>query len=121
MRFVKDIKSIFIMSLLINAALFIIFWSDVELGLEAVFQRAIKLQVKNKVCDVNLNDDRPYISNKTDLKMIYYVTPTYPRPEQTPELTRLAHTLMHVPSIHWIVADDQPVCSDQVLSILRYV
>lgn len=53
--------------------------------------------------------------------MIYYVTPTYPRPEQVPELMRLAHTLMHVPRLHWIVADDQAVCSDRVLKILRYV
>lgn len=59
--------------------------------------------------------------NKTDLKMIYFVTPTYPRPEQIPELTRLAHTMMHVPRIHWIVADDQPLCSAQVLNILRLV
>ncbi|XP_049871192.1 galactosylgalactosylxylosylprotein 3-beta-glucuronosyltransferase S-like [Pectinophora gossypiella] len=51
--------------------------------------------------------------------MIYFVTPTYPRPEQTPELIRQAHTLMHVPRIHWIVADDKYKCSRHVLGILR--
>lgn len=81
--------------------------------------KSIPLTVKNKLCSVNFNDDRVHISNNTNLKMIYYITPTYPRPEQIPEITRLAHTLMHVSRLHWIVADDQPICSDQVLSVLR--
>lgn len=75
--------------------------------------------VKKILCFVKPNDDRSYINKTTDLKMIYYVTPTYPRPEQVPELTRLAHTLMHVPRIHWIIADDQPHCSDIVSDILK--
>lgn len=80
-----------------------------------------KVNVKNKLCYVNFNDERTNVNKTSELKMIYYVTPTYPRPEQMPELTRLAHTLMHVPRIHWIVADDQPHCSDTVLKLLRWV
>uniref|UniRef100_A0A182SKX6 galactosylgalactosylxylosylprotein 3-beta-glucuronosyltransferase n=1 Tax=Anopheles maculatus TaxID=74869 RepID=A0A182SKX6_9DIPT len=38
--------------------------------------------------------------------MIYFVTPTYPRREQIAEIIRLGQTLMHVPRLHWIVADD---------------
>lgn len=68
---------------------------------------------------MNYNDERPFVNNGSDLKIIYYVTPTYPRPEQVPELTRLAHTLMHVPKLHWIVADDQSICSEEVANILK--
>ncbi|KAL4705703.1 hypothetical protein ACJJTC_018776 [Scirpophaga incertulas] len=77
------------------------------------------LMVTNRLCFVNSVDDRTHMSDKADLQIIYYVTPTYPRPEQIPELIRLSHTLMHVPKIHWIVADDQVECSPQVLSVLR--
>ncbi|CAG4962216.1 unnamed protein product [Parnassius apollo] len=98
----------------------LIFWSNIGiLSFENVDSKSIPLAVKNKLCFVNYADDRPHISNSTNLKMIYYVTPTYPRPEQAPELTRLAHTLMHVPRLHWIIADDQPICSELVLNILR--
>lgn len=45
------------------------------------------------------------------LPTIYFVTPTYPRREQIAELTRLGQTLMHVPNIHWIVADDFDGCN----------
>lgn len=83
--------------------------------------KKIPINVKNKLCYVNFNDDRTHMNKTSELKMIYYVTPTYPRPEQMPELTRLAHTLMHVPRIHWIVADDQQLCSDTVVSLLRWV
>ncbi|CAH2239926.1 jg557, partial [Pararge aegeria aegeria] len=81
--------------------------------------RSIPVAVKNTICYVNYNDDRQCVNNNTNLRMIYYITPTYPRPEQVPELMRLAHTLMHVPRLHWIVADDQSVCSEPVISILR--
>ncbi|XP_066960398.1 galactosylgalactosylxylosylprotein 3-beta-glucuronosyltransferase S-like [Macrobrachium rosenbergii] len=39
-------------------------------------------------------------------RMIYVITPTYPRVNQIPEMTRLAQTLMLVPDVHWIVAED---------------
>lgn len=83
--------------------------------------KGVPLNVKNKLCYVNYNDNRSHTFKTSDMKMIYFVTPTYPRPEQVPELTRLAHTLMHVPRIHWIVADDQEICSDPVFDILRSV
>lgn len=83
--------------------------------------RGTPLKVKNKLCFVNPMDRRKpgHLYNKTDIKMIYFITPTYPRPEQVPELTRLGYTLMHVPRLHWIIADDEPTCSDEVLNILR--
>lgn len=63
------------------------------------------------------------IANSTltdpNLPTIYIITPTYPRLEQIPELTRLGHTLMHVPKVHWIVADDTLNKSADVENVLR--
>lgn len=47
---------------------------------------------------------------------LYIITPTYHRPEQIPELTRMAQTLMHVQNLHWLVIEDAenktPLVSD---------
>uniref|UniRef100_A0A182QZC4 Galactosylgalactosylxylosylprotein 3-beta-glucuronosyltransferase n=1 Tax=Anopheles farauti TaxID=69004 RepID=A0A182QZC4_9DIPT len=58
------------------------------------------------------------LSNGTE-PMIYFVTPTYPRREQIPEIIRLGQTLMHVPRLHWIVADDTDSCSDTLNRHIR--
>ncbi|XP_075990905.1 galactosylgalactosylxylosylprotein 3-beta-glucuronosyltransferase S-like [Anticarsia gemmatalis] len=124
MKSVNLLKKTFVMATILSAIIFVFFWANMELvSMESagtlLVAKGIPLNVKNKLCYVNYNDDRNYINKTSDLKMIYFVTPTYPRPEQVPELTRLAHTLMHVPRIHWIIADDQPICSDAVYDILR--
>jgi Glycosyltransferase family 43 len=54
----------------------------------------------------------------TPLPIIYFVTPTYPRREQFPELIRLGQTLMHIPNLHWIVADDTEQCNPYLDSLL---
>ncbi|XP_061516197.1 galactosylgalactosylxylosylprotein 3-beta-glucuronosyltransferase S isoform X1 [Anopheles gambiae] len=51
--------------------------------------------------------------------VIYFVTPTYPRREQIAEIIRLGQTLMHVPRLHWIVADDTNSCSEVLNSHIR--
>ncbi|KAL1378080.1 hypothetical protein pipiens_015832, partial [Culex pipiens pipiens] len=51
--------------------------------------------------------------------IIYFVTPTYPRREQIAEITRLGQTLMHVPYLHWIVADDTDGCNRVLNSLLK--
>ncbi|GIY61244.1 galactosylgalactosylxylosylprotein 3-beta-glucuronosyltransferase 3 [Caerostris darwini] len=53
--------------------------------------------VKTLQKSVNAYDSRP---------RIFIVTPTYARPVQKAELTRLSHTLLLVPNIHWIVIED---------------
>ncbi|XP_044256480.1 galactosylgalactosylxylosylprotein 3-beta-glucuronosyltransferase P-like [Tribolium madens] len=40
------------------------------------------------------------------LPPLYVITPTYRRPEQLAELTRLSHTLMLVKNVFWIVVED---------------
>lgn len=41
-----------------------------------------------------------------DIPTIYAITPTYARPVQKAELTRLSHTFLLVPNFHWIVVED---------------
>ncbi|XP_068618098.1 galactosylgalactosylxylosylprotein 3-beta-glucuronosyltransferase S-like [Battus philenor] len=120
MKSYRYLKKTLAMALFLSAVWLLFFWNNIGiLSLEKVGSKSIPLAVKNKVCFENYLDFRSHINNNSNLKMIYYVTPTYPRPEQVPELTRLAHTLMHVPRVHWIIADDQPICSEVVLNILR--
>lgn len=52
-------------------------------------------------------------------QIIYFVTPTYPRREQIPEIIRLGQTLMHIPYLHWIVADDTDVCNRVLNNLLK--
>jgi Glycosyltransferase family 43 len=55
------------------------------------------------------------------LPVIYVVTPTYRRPEQVPELTRMAQTLLNVPAIHWIVVEDNNSTTPAIRALLdRY-
>ena len=44
---------------------------------------------------------------KQTLPWIFVITPTYSRPVQKAELTRLAQTLLHVRHVHWIVVEDR--------------
>lgn len=37
---------------------------------------------------------------------LYIITPTYRRPEQLAEITRLGYTLKHVPNLFWLVIED---------------
>ncbi|XP_056604361.1 galactosylgalactosylxylosylprotein 3-beta-glucuronosyltransferase 3 [Triplophysa dalaica] len=44
--------------------------------------------------------------SKPNLHAIYVITPTYARLVQKAELSRLSHTFLHVPRLHWIVVED---------------
>jgi len=48
----------------------------------------------------------PSLNQSVDLPTIYIITPTYTRPVQKAELTRLQNTLKHVLSLHWILVED---------------
>lgn len=50
---------------------------------------------------------------------IYVVTPTYKRPEQIAELTRLSQTLMHVDNLQWLVVEDATSKSRHVSNLLK--
>ncbi|XP_058447331.1 galactosylgalactosylxylosylprotein 3-beta-glucuronosyltransferase S [Malaya genurostris] len=77
------------------------------------------------VCFESFADTRKRIfygtesDNAVDPATIYFVTPTYPRREQFAEITRLGQTLMHVPHLHWIVADDTDSCNQYLNNLLK--
>lgn len=75
------------------------------------------------VCSEMHVDARTHFSTNEDsfdaLPTIYFVTPTYPRREQIAEITRLGQTLMHIPKLHWIVADDSDSCNAFLDHLLR--
>ncbi|XP_050425601.1 galactosylgalactosylxylosylprotein 3-beta-glucuronosyltransferase P-like [Adelges cooleyi] len=50
---------------------------------------------------------------------IYIITPTYRRPEQIADLTRMAQTLMLVRDIHWLVVEDSEAKSQLLSSLLH--
>ena len=54
-----------------------------------------------------------------DLPVIFVITPTYTRPAQKAELTRLAQTLVLVANIHWIVIEDRNDTSQLVAKLLK--
>lgn len=51
-------------------------------------------------------------------RVIYAITPTYARPVQEAELTRLCHTFRLVPNLHWIVVEDSTARTSVVSSLL---
>lgn len=57
--------------------------------------------------------------NSEEPEPLYIITPTYRRPEQIPELTRMAHTLMLVKNVHWLVIEDATVATKQVTQLLE--
>ncbi|GAB0092221.1 Galactosylgalactosylxylosylprotein 3-beta-glucuronosyltransferase [Sergentomyia squamirostris] len=69
------------------------------------------------LCKVNLRDSRKF--NEKPLPTIYFITPTYPRREQIAEIVRLGQTLMHIPNLHWILADDVDGCNPYLDVILN--
>lgn len=56
-----------------------------------------------------MDEDRPYI---------YAITPTFTRPAQKAELTRLAQTFTLVPKFHWIIVEDAAKKTDLVRNFL---
>lgn len=54
-----------------------------------------------------------------NLPIVYTVTPTYSRPTQKAELTRLSQTLLLVPNLHWIIVEDAAERTDLVTRFLK--
>ncbi|XP_043261562.1 galactosylgalactosylxylosylprotein 3-beta-glucuronosyltransferase I isoform X1 [Colletes gigas] len=63
----------------------------------------MKLIEKNSV--LSDSGKREYADKPT----IYVITPTFARPVQKAELTRLSQTFLHVPNLHWIVVEDAAI------------
>ena len=56
----------------------------------------------------------------SSLKKLYIITPTFRRPEQIAELTRLFQTLKQVSNLHWILVEDATTgnCSIAITNLL---
>lgn len=52
-------------------------------------------------------------------KVIYAITPTYDRPHQIAELTRLSQLVMLVPEIHWIIIEDASFKNIEISKIIN--
>lgn len=52
---------------------------------------------------------------------LYIITPTYRRPEQIAEITRLGYTLKHVPNLFWLVIEDATVPTALVTRQLKRI
>ena len=60
----------------------------------------------------------PVDVNDNSLPIIYAVTPTYARPVQKAELTRLCQTFLLVPNLHWVLVEDSKMKSNLVTNLL---
>ncbi|XP_055307498.1 galactosylgalactosylxylosylprotein 3-beta-glucuronosyltransferase P [Sitodiplosis mosellana] len=70
----------------------------------------------------NINSIEVKESTKTpSLPPLYVITPTYRRPEQLAEITRLGYTLKHVPNIFWLVIEDATVATPLVTRQLKRI
>ena len=58
-------------------------------------------------------------ANALHIPTIYAITPTYARPVQKAELTRLANTFLHVPNFHWILIEDSAQKTNLVTNFLK--
>lgn len=52
---------------------------------------------------------------------LYIITPTYRRPEQIAEITRLGYTLKHIPNLFWLVIEDATVPTALVTRQLKRI
>ncbi|XP_077875911.1 galactosylgalactosylxylosylprotein 3-beta-glucuronosyltransferase 2 isoform X1 [Ictidomys tridecemlineatus] len=64
------------------------------------------------------NESRPRPQPEPLLPTIYAITPTYSRPVQKAELTRLANTFRQVAQLHWILVEDAAARSELVSRFL---
>lgn len=55
------------------------------------------------------------------LPMIYVISPTFSRPTQIPDLTRLSHTLLLIPRLHWILVEDASSPTPEVTDFLSHL
>lgn len=64
------------------------------------------------------NESRAQPPPQAQLPTIYAITPTYSRPVQKAELTRLANTFRQVAQLHWILVEDAAARSELVSRFL---
>ncbi|XP_050527025.1 galactosylgalactosylxylosylprotein 3-beta-glucuronosyltransferase P [Daktulosphaira vitifoliae] len=95
--------------------------SKVEIGDDTTVSKEMLLGITRQIaryvvyssgCSVSPISGPPPIT-------LYIITPTYRRPEQVADLTRMAQTLMLVRDIHWLVIEDAKSKSPQLNALLQ--
>uniref|UniRef100_A0A1Q3FZL3 Galactosylgalactosylxylosylprotein 3-beta-glucuronosyltransferase n=2 Tax=Culex tarsalis TaxID=7177 RepID=A0A1Q3FZL3_CULTA len=61
------------------------------------------------------------VDNTKQLPPLYIITPTYRRPEQLAEITRLGYTLKHVPNLFWLIVEDAESRTESVTRLLKQI
>lgn len=126
-------KNVFKKNIIVNLFMNVFFFCFFFLLISGDYLRTVSsaetINDSSFVCKENFIDARTFgglkttpatdVDNDAGLPTIYFITPTYPRREQIAELTRLGQTLMHVPNLHWIVADDVDSCNVFLDSLLN--
>ena len=77
-----------------------------------------KLKDLEKELRAKYSDKSKDMTHDDNLPMIYTITPTYARPVQKAELTRLVHTFLHIKNLHWIVIEDSAWKTPLVTNLL---
>ncbi|XP_075693434.1 galactosylgalactosylxylosylprotein 3-beta-glucuronosyltransferase 3 isoform X2 [Rhinoderma darwinii] len=71
----------------------------------------------NRASDVRRREN-PQHRGGDNVPVIYVITPTYARPHQRAELTRLSQTLLLLPALHWILVEDSAERTALVANLL---
>lgn len=80
---------------------------------ELALQISRELISSSKGCDYSISNTIEWPE-----PTLYLITPTYRRPEQLAELTRMAQTLMHVRNLVWLVIEDANSTTELVTKLL---
>ena len=87
--------------------------------LERLETTSLRLKrLENALNPVKASIVRSPRAHRRDLPVIVAITPTYTRPTQKADLTRLSLTLRQVPNFHWILVEDSKVKTDKVKRFL---
>lgn len=73
----------------------------------------------NKIYQICDSVSKSINNVNNNLPIIFAITPTFTRPVQKAELTRLAQSFLLVPNFHWIVVEDSSVKTKLVANLLK--
>lgn len=118
MKIFSHMKKMFLVIVCLSIIIVYLMWTSQGKHLDVGSFMKLEQPHNPITCTTLFKDLRIFHNVDKELPIIYFVTPTYPRREQVAELTRLGQTLMHIPALHWIVADDTPQCSSMINGLL---
>ncbi|KOC61719.1 Galactosylgalactosylxylosylprotein 3-beta-glucuronosyltransferase I [Habropoda laboriosa] len=84
-------------------------WEELQDKLESIILEQRDVYGLTYSIIKRLEEHDAFTGNKrepVDEPTIYAITPTFARPVQKAELTRLSQTFLHVPNFHWILVED---------------